>query len=275
MKQKSALKGHAPGKDPAVKGAQVIARALKIVDLVAENDRDGVRLADIVQRTALTAPTAHRLLRSLEAHRYVKRSPETGAYHLGPHLVSIGYMALSRHGIERTAQRALGNIARLSGDTVLLTIRNGWHSLCIDRVEGEYPIRSHVLQPGDRHPLGVSSGGLAILATLPDDEIRECLAGNAAEVAATFPIFTPQRIWELVRETRRNGYALNPGQIVVESYGIAVAVPEPGHSSRTAFTIAGIASRITGERQDWLANILKTEATGFDAMLSGGISPVS
>lgn len=267
MKQKSASKRPTLVEDSAVKGTQVVARALKIVDLVADNDRDGVRLADIILHCELTAPTAHRLLRSLEAHRYVERSPETGAYHLGRHLVSIGYMALSRHGAERMAQRALGNIARLSGDTVLMTVRRGWHSLCIDIVEGDYPIRSHVLKPGDRHPLGVSSGGLAILATFPDDEVRECLAANEAELAATFPIFTPERIWDQVQETRCNGYALNPGQIVAESYGIAVAVPELGYPSRAAFTIASIASRITGERQDWLANILKTEAAGYEAML--------
>lgn len=250
-----------------VQGAQVIDRALSIVAYVADHDREGARLADVACGCRLTSPTAHRLLRSLESHGYIERSREDGLYRLGATIAGLGYVALYRHGIEQAAWPSLANLANQSGDTALFTIRRGWHSLCLGKAEGDFPIRSHVLQPGDRHPLGVSSGGLAILATLPDAEVQECLAAIERELSADFPAYSPRSLLDQVAEVRETGFALNPGHIVAESFGLAVAVPEGGGPSRAALTVAGIESRILGKRRPQLEDLLHREARELESRI--------
>ena len=65
--------------------------------------------------------------------------------------------------------------AARSGDTSFLSVRRDAFAVCLHREEGAYPIRTHALEVGDRHPLGVGGGSLAILATLSDAEIERVL----------------------------------------------------------------------------------------------------
>ena len=53
-----------------------------------------------------------------------------------------------------------------------------------------------------------------MLAARPDEEIQNILNANAALLAQQYPSCAPSVLLSLVAETRRQGYALNPGLIV-------------------------------------------------------------
>lgn len=249
------------GSDGAkVVGAQTLDRAVALLQLIGTNDDAGLRPADLISQSGLTAPTVHRLLKSLESHRFIERDKESGRFHLGVGISALGNIAAQRTSFEEMAKGSLKRIAEASGDTALLNFRRGWHSVCVASVEGSYPIRSHVLQVGDRHPLGVSSGGMAILATLEDWEVLECLEANREELETRFPSFKKDQILEQVEETRSTGRAINRGQIYSESYGLAVAVRTSRVSFTTAITIAGISSRFSKDRISILEDLLNVEA---------------
>ena len=74
-------------------------------------------------------------------------------------------------------------------------------AVCVLREDGDYPLKTHVLLPGDRHPLGVGAGSLAILAALPDDEVDACLQANAALIARRYPHYSVPLIRALVDES--------------------------------------------------------------------------
>eukprot|EP01035_Chromulina_nebulosa_P002143 gene2142-2885_t len=60
------------------------------------------------------------------------------------------------------------------------------------REEGTYPVRTHALQMGDQHPLGVGAGSLALLAALPDDDVDRLLAANEPALRARYQGFAPE-----------------------------------------------------------------------------------
>ena len=64
-------------------------------------------------------------------------------------------------------------LAAESGDSSFVSLRRGSYSVCLQREEGDFPIRTHVLQAGARHPLGVGAGAMAILAALTEAEAEE------------------------------------------------------------------------------------------------------
>ena len=98
----------------------------------------------------------------------VEQDPVTRSYFLGVETYVLGLLATARFGLHHLARDSLLRLARQSGDTAFLSVRRGDYGTCLHREEGTCPLRSHVLQAGDRHPLGVGAGNIAMLAKLSD-----------------------------------------------------------------------------------------------------------
>jgi len=171
--------------------------------------------------------------------------------------------------LEPAAAPSLILLAERSGDTALLTVRRGWRGVCIAREEGKFPIRAQIVGPGDGQPLGVTSGSMAILATLSDEDIDEAISINAKECKERFPIYTRNTIKAQVEETRANGYAVNPGQLIKGSTGIAVPVYGPTGLCVGSLSLAGIDSRLAPPRRQELVTLLNDAAIQVSARLSG------
>lgn len=129
-------------------GTQSLLRALGVLRLVASHSGRGIRLADVVERSGLTKPTAHRLLQALEQEGFLAQDAASRLYHLGPEAYVIGTLAGDRYGFRRAALPSLARLAAASEDTAFLTVRRDLHGVCLHREEGSFPIRSYVLQVG-------------------------------------------------------------------------------------------------------------------------------
>lgn len=247
------------GQAAGTAASQTLDRAVQVLQLVTGSRTTGIGLSDLVKATGLTKPTTRRLLLALIENGLVEQQPEDRRYYAGAETYALGVLAAERFGIRRLAADSLVRIAARSGDAALLSVQRGYESVCLAREEGTYPLRSHVLQPGDRHPIGVGGGGLALLAILSDEEVERALAVNAARFASDYPGLTSELLRHQVQETRERGYGLNPGLVVKGSYGIGVALHDPRSGISAALTIAGVESRFTGARIEEMAAILKEE----------------
>ncbi|OPX06389.1 IclR family transcriptional regulator [Gordonia sp. i37] len=255
-------------------GTQSVRRALGLLSLISQYDRSGgLNLVDLVAETGLSKPTAHRLLAELVHSGYLEQGSDR-RYRLGSESYIIGSAAEQRHGLQHKALASVVRLAQVSEDSAFISVRRGTHSVCLHREEGSWPIRSHVLQAGDRYPLGVGAHGLALLAALPAKEASAVTAANAAELAANFPTITPDWLLEqadLVR--RRGGVAINEGRVVPESWGIGIAVQGASGEPAMALSLAAISSRLGPERQVRLAVLLREEAVRLTQSVRGTESP--
>ena len=250
-------------------GTQSLERAIALLRLVAGHAGRGARLIDLTQHSRLSKPTVHRLLRGLERQGLVEQDRLSERYHLGPEAFVIGSLAADRYGVHRAALPTLFRLAQASEDTAFLSVRRGWHVVCLHREEGPFPIRSHVLQAGDRHPLGVGAGSLAILATLPDDEIEEMIAACAAEFAEErYRSFTPDILRASVARTRAEGFAFNPGHLTTGSWGVGVAILDRQGRCEGALSIAAIDGRLGDARRPQIAALLAAEAKRVSELLA-------
>ncbi|KQW54291.1 IclR family transcriptional regulator [Variovorax sp. Root411] len=257
----------------AASASQTLDRAIHLVRLISAARGTGLALSDLVRLAGLTKPTTRRLLVSLIDNGMVEQDLENRRYHLGPETYAFGVIAAERFGIHRLAADSLARLAALSGDAALLSVQRGTEWVCLSREEGSFPLRSHVLQPGDRHPVGAGAAGLAFIAALSDDEIAEMLAVNADRLVADYPGHPADALRRLIAETRANGYALNSGYVIKGSWGIAVALRDPRSHTHAALTIAGVESRFTGGRVEELAAMLINEKTLLEQRLCGVIQP--
>jgi len=247
----------------SVKGAQSISRTFQVLRAIASGLGGGVTLAYVTQRTGLTKPTVHRLLQALVAEGVVEKTASEG-YFLGPECYGLGVIANQRYGLSRIASGSVARIAAECGDSAFFSIRSEWHTLCLIREDGDYPIKTHVLQPGTRLPLGVGGAGIAMLAALDDDEIERCLAANADECAKHFPYDLKADKWKHIAECRMLGYGINRGSVVADSWGLGAVIRDTDGGVIGALTIAAIGSRLKPERQEVLGPQLVREAAALE-----------
>ncbi|MFG1266397.1 IclR family transcriptional regulator [Xanthobacter sp. DSM 14520] len=258
-------------------GTQSIERAVALLLTVGRSAPEGARLSDLVRLCGLPKPTVRRVLLALVRTGLLDQDEVTRRYHVGPEAYVLGTLAGTRFGIHALAMDGLARLARTSGDCAFLSVPRGAFSVCLHREEGTWPIRTHVLQAGDRHPLGIGAGGLALLAALPDAEVERMLAANAPALAAYYPGYGVEVLRAQVADARARGYALNPGLYVAGSWGIAVPVLGPDGRPLGALSLAAIESRLSPERQAELVPLLKREAQTLEAALghSAGGEPAS
>jgi DNA-binding IclR family transcriptional regulator len=243
---------------PRVDGARSIKRAISVLQAVGAGPIGGCTLSAVVEATGLSKTTVHRLLAALVNDGFVRRVNEV--YSLGKEIYVLGMLAAAGNGLHQLALPAVHRLAVFSQDTAFLCMVTGDDAVCVHREEGNYPIRTHVLQPGDRYPLGCGSFGMAILATLEAEEADRILDKNAARIKDTyFPKFSLEKTRQLIRSSRQRGYSVNPGLNYPESWGISVAIMDESLRPIGALVIDAIKSRLQSDRQVELADALKAE----------------
>jgi DNA-binding IclR family transcriptional regulator len=242
-----------------IAGAQVVARAVQLLKLVSERG-GGRSVCELVAKSGFTRPTTYRLLSALQSSGLIEQDAATKRWYLGPESYVLGTLAARRFNIERLARDFLMRLANETGESAFLSIRRGSQCVCLLREEGTYPIRTHVLQPGDRFPLGVGSAGLAILAASGDAEITTLLEANRDELARRYPSFSTKLIKQFVVETREAGYAINRGLLLTGSWGLAAVVRDNSGEPIGALSITAIEARLKGRRQIEIGRLLIVEA---------------
>jgi len=248
--------------ETAVKTVDRIAALLRVL---AGHGADGVSLSDAARATGFGPATTHRLLTALAEVGFAFQDLRTRHYRLGAVVATLGRAALQQD-VAAMADGALTRLAEATGDTVFASVREGLAAICIGRAIGRFPIRTLTLDIGDRRPLGIGAGSLALLAALPDAEIAMVLARNAVWLR-DFDGFTTDVLMRLVERTRARGYAFNDGLIVPAMNAIAVPVRDAEGRSLFALSLAAIRDRMTSDRLEGLVEQLKSEAADLEHRL--------
>jgi DNA-binding IclR family transcriptional regulator len=246
-------------------GTQAIERAVEVLRYIAANDVSGARLVDITRDLQLHRSTAHRILSCLLNERLVSIKQPDHRYILGSLTYELGLRAARREGFNTLCRPSLERIAKTTGDVVFLSVRSGLETVCIDRAEGDYPIRAYTRQIGDRRPIGFGAVGIAMLALLPDEIVEETIK-QAAQALRIFNGETPQQSWARVLRARTYGFALN----VREKLGLrAIALPirDATNEPIAAISVCAIASRLGMERAKELAPLIADEVRLIEEQL--------
>lgn len=258
---------HAPRNTRSPSGTQSIQRAARLLRELAARNRQGMRLIDVAHSSGLQRPTVHRMLKCLTAENLVSQDPQSRRYFLGPLVFELGITAGPRFNIRDICSDALDRIAAETGDTVFLIIRSGDDSLCVDRREGAFPIKTFTVDVGVRRPLGVGAGGLAILTALPDEEIEATIERVAGRLSA-YGRLTAGELASMVKRARKTGFVLNDVRTLSGVTAIGVPIIDPNGRPIAAFSLSAINARMTASRQRELAELLRREIRGVEKQLA-------
>jgi DNA-binding IclR family transcriptional regulator len=229
---------------------------------------DPLRLADVSAMTGLNKATALRLLEALAGEGFVERDDATKRYRLGGQALLLGIAMQGRDHVRDRARPWLMRLAALSGDTVLLSVRDGAEAVCVDREFGTYPIRANYLDVGSRRPLGVGAGSLALLAWLPDAEVDAVLDHVAPAVVARYPRIDRAFIEARIAESRERGHALLLDVVVERMGGLSMPILGVDGRPAAAISIAALSERLTSR-----LGVLRDAMQEAVSALSRGMAP--
>jgi DNA-binding IclR family transcriptional regulator len=254
-------------RDTVAETVQSLERAAAILGVLADRHHAGARLADVAAATGLSRSTAHRLLTALVRLGLAEQDATSGGYFPGLMLLSLGAAAADRHNLAELAAPYSQRLADRTGDTVYVALRSGNDAVCVDRLEGGFPIKVMTWNVGDRRPMGVSASGLAMLGVLGDEEVAHIVEANAARIAA----LTGQDragVLGLVAETRRAGYAFNAGYSAPGMAAVAVPICSARGEPVGALCVAALATRLDAQRRATVVGWLTEEVAELTKRLN-------
>jgi DNA-binding IclR family transcriptional regulator len=144
------------------------------------------------------------------------------------------------------------------GDTVYLTIRSGFDSICVDRKLGTFPIKVMSIDVGVRRPLGVGVAGLSLLSMLPEEEADMVMRANQQRYM--HHQLTLAKLNERVKQTRAQGYAYAPDGIMPGTSALGVPVLDRNGEALAGISIAAISNRMGRTRVTELLRLLREQA---------------
>lgn len=236
-------------------GTQSLHRAVAVLRMVAKYNADGVKLSKVSRDLKIPPSTVHRILSALVDEGMVCFNAFSKRYNLGFDLYLLGSQA-GQYALRDQYHDLLDRLAQETEDTVFLVIKSGYDVLCIDRVVGSSPIQVLNYDIGDRRPLGVGAGSLAILASLPDDEADHIIRHNERKYQA-FKGFAPDDLKRMIGVCRQNGYAANT--VTRHWISVGVCLCDQSGDLLGAVSVSGIDYKMTKKRQKEMARLIQTE----------------
>jgi DNA-binding IclR family transcriptional regulator len=203
-------------------------------------------MTQIAERVGMHKSTVHRLLSTLERKRFVKRDPDTGAYHPGIRLLQMAYLTLEHNDLRRLATPFLRHLCEQYRETVDLSVLDDTEVIFVDVIESPQRVKL-AAAIGQRLPAFCTASGKAILAFMPDNSVRHILERGMPQYT-TYTLRSPEAFFENMRRTREQGFAFSEQEY---EEGInAVAAPILGLNNQpiAAVAVAGPSYRLTRER---------------------------
>lgn len=229
----------------------------RIVDVMNAVEAGARSYTDITRAVGLSRPTAHRLIRALEQHGFLVQVGGAG-YALGPRLLSLASSAMRELPLRDLAHPSLERLARATGESAQLYVRDDDVRICVDAVESDSELRAIVVV-GAALPLTRGSAGKVFLAWAAERDRRRLLAAMPAEESV--------RLARMVATTFRRGWADSIGERESGVASVSAPVFDAGGSLVAAVSVSGPANRIATLRGRHYAPAVTAAAREIEASL--------
>lgn len=218
---------------------QSLARGLMIIEKMAESP-DGVGITDLAEEFEVDKGSISRLLQTLAAYGFAEKDPNSRRFVLGPQIVRLSRIVLTRMPLRETAKPFLRQMTEATGECSHLAILAQGQALYIDQVESTSALRV-ATGVGTLAPLYCTALGKVLLA----------FAGGP--IPAEMPAYTLRTITDAnllqhhLEQVQAQGYAIDDEEYFRDVRCIAVPVYDFRDRCIAAMGVSGPVSRMTLE----------------------------
>lgn len=249
-------------------GTQVVQRVAALLHAISACNRVGGRLIDLCDEVGIERPTAHRILQGLVSEGLVRQDESTKRYFLGNAIYEMGLAASPRTNLRDLCHPYLQQIAQQTGDTVFLIMRSGFDGVCIDRVEGAFPIKVFLLDVGRRRPLNIGGGAQAILSFLGDDDINRILRVNLERSLEKHPNYLESNVRKTIARARAKGYVVTDALDLPGVRSLGMPVFDRLHRPVAGISVSSVLQRMDRNRTEMITSCMAKAIEQIQAHLA-------
>ena len=217
-------------------------------------DNPDMSLNELRERTGLPKATIQRLMKTLEARKWVAYESTTRKYRLGASVLRISYLAASHSELVRVTHPFLVRLAEETRETASLCVWTDLGPLMLDTV----------LTPRHFKPatnigliLGLPTADGQVLIAFGPEEAWDTLLANPLRRHTELTLTDPVRVRERWRTVREEGVAFDGGEWNLEIPAVAVPIFDRQGRLRGSMAIAPPVERTTDEALHRYAAALK------------------
>lgn len=241
-------------------GSKTLERGLELLELVAQGHE---RLDDIAKISGISRSSAHRMLTSLVAKKYLTLSVEHH-YKLGLKLMELGSQAESSLDLPTEIQGMLQEISAQTKETCHLGVLEGDEILYLAKSRGSRGFEM-ASRPGSRFQTQTTAMGKMLLSYLPR---HEALAQfDPARTVTEFSIKTAEEFDAELSLILERGYSLDNQENELGLICVSTAIHDRDHNPLAAISISAPSVYMTKSRIKELVGLLKSYEPEFSRRL--------
>jgi IclR family transcriptional regulator, acetate operon repressor len=230
----------------------MILSVLKAIDImnVFTPEEPYLTLAQISQRLKMPKSTAHNLLNTLASRGFIEKLNDD-YYALGTAIISLTQSARVNAELRDRAAPLLRELADATKESVYLTYLDGDYVLYIYAIETSNRLmaRSAI---GDRVPPHCTGVGKAILAELPELDVRGIIQRTGLPRFTENTRTEPEQLFEELEKTRQRGYSIDNQEHERGIFCIGAAIRDGHGKPIGACSISGLDPAIIDARANAL-----------------------
>ncbi|MCO8243718.1 MULTISPECIES: IclR family transcriptional regulator [unclassified Haladaptatus] len=193
-------------------------------------------VTELASRIDTTKGTVHNHLTTLRSLGYVKQVD--GRYDLTLRSLATGERTRDRMQLFRVAKPYLDNLTKTTGEYAGLYVGETgcatrvYHATCSDSW-------SPSSVNGDQVPLHATAAGKAILSSMSDDRVEDCIRHHGLDRYTDGTITDASRLFEQLRKVRDDGVAYSRGERIEDVNGVAAPIRGGDTDGRAAICVVG------------------------------------
>jgi DNA-binding IclR family transcriptional regulator len=259
MARASAVK--MPPEANAAHGCEGARRVLALM-LTFSADENTLTARQLAERTGIALPSVYRYI-TLLRETGLLAGDERGSYRLSPRLIGLARAAEAAESIIDVADPVMRELAKLTGETVILVRLIGRSAVCLHRVQSAQQLRIS-FEAGQPLPLERGASSRLLLASLTPNVRREYLAPLAARdpEAATL-------LEKKILLAGQQGYATSEEEIHRGVWAAAAQVMQ-GKRMMAVLTVPSPLVRAPAEQRALLLSQVRSAARAIEDRLGTG-----
>ncbi|MFC0217758.1 DNA-binding IclR family transcriptional regulator [Pseudochelatococcus lubricantis] len=239
-----------------------VARVMQVLNAFNDAHRP-LTLSEIATAARIDRSAAQRIVHTLRKLGYIARDDDDRGYMLGLRVLDLTLDFMRLNPLVKRASPILLELRRRVSERVDLSLFDDTRVLYAMRMPSKREA-FHATLPGHSVPVYCSSGGVAILARLDDEQARDIVARSDRTPFTAFTMREVEEVMQAVEETRRKGFACLTNQIMNEEVAIGVAITAHDGRPLAAIHIAG--SLLEWSKEEFVANFSGLVMEAADAI---------
>lgn len=247
---------------------QSVDRALTILETIAAKGGE-CALTELAQSAGLNVSTCHHLLSTLVARGYAAKVKNGRNYALGARILHLSH-ACQQMSLPHRATPYVERLGRVTAETVHLSVLQGDHVVTLMKRESTHAVRVDAGSLGVSNALHATAPGKAMLAWLPEAEIRRIGAAGGMTQFTPATITDIEDLIEALRIVRRSGFAMEREEFQPGVISFAVAVRDHSGGVIGAISVSAPAMRATKDHLAMLCREVVSAARELSAEMGDG-----